>query len=54
MFRMPPCGALAGGSREPHAPRFIFLETVAGIPGMVSGSLRHLRSLRTMEKDRGW
>src|SRR4051812_26460043 len=26
--------------------RFIFLETVAGVPGMVGGMLRHLRSLR--------
>mmetsp|Transcript_23588 Transcript_23588/g.51758 ORF Transcript_23588/g.51758 Transcript_23588/m.51758 type:complete len:347 (-) Transcript_23588:1431-2471(-) len=34
--------------------RVIFLETVAGVPGMVAGMLRHLRSLRTMEKDNGW
>jgi hypothetical protein len=33
--------------------RVIFLETVAGIPGMVAGSLRHLRSLRNMERDNG-
>ena len=30
--------------------RFLFLETVAGVPGMVGGMLRHLRSLRTMKR----
>jgi hypothetical protein len=34
--------------------RIVFLETVAGIPGMVAGSLRHLKSLRRIEKDMGW
>lgn len=34
--------------------RILFLETIAGVPGMVGGSLRHLRSLRHMEKDHGW
>jgi len=34
--------------------RFIFLETVAGVPGMVAGMLRHLRSLRVMKRDNGW
>lgn len=34
--------------------RVLFLETVAGVPGMVAGMLRHLRSLRTMERDNGW
>ena len=34
--------------------RFIFLETVAGVPGMVAGMLRHLRSLRSMKRDNGW
>eukprot|EP01025_Chloroclados_australasicus_P013971 TRINITY_DN16537_c0_g1_i1.p1 TRINITY_DN16537_c0_g1~~TRINITY_DN16537_c0_g1_i1.p1 ORF type:complete len:365 (-),score=25.65 TRINITY_DN16537_c0_g1_i1:500-1471(-) len=34
--------------------RIIFLETVAGVPGMVGGMLRHLRSLRTMKRDHGW
>mmetsp|Transcript_20437 Transcript_20437/g.34244 ORF Transcript_20437/g.34244 Transcript_20437/m.34244 type:complete len:100 (-) Transcript_20437:24-323(-) len=34
--------------------RVIFLETVAGVPGMVGGMLRHLRSLRSMERDHGW
>ncbi|MEW5303378.1 MAG: hypothetical protein WDW36_006078 [Sanguina aurantia] len=34
--------------------RIIFLETVAGVPGMVGGMLRHLKSLRSMKKDHGW
>lgn len=34
--------------------RFIFLETVAGVPGMVGGMLRHFRSLRRMKRDNGW
>ncbi|KAG0158264.1 hypothetical protein PDIDSM_5777 [Penicillium digitatum] len=31
-----------------------FLESVAGVPGMVGGMLRHLRSLRKMKRDNGW
>jgi len=34
--------------------RIVFLETVAGVPGMVGGMVRHLKSLRTLEKDHGW
>ncbi|KAL5346895.1 inducible alternative oxidase 2 [Pseudogymnoascus australis] len=34
--------------------RFLFLESVAGVPGMVAGMLRHLRSLRRMQRDNGW
>lgn len=34
--------------------RFIFLESVAGVPGMAGGMLRHLRSLRRMKRDNGW
>ena len=34
--------------------RCIFLETVAGVPGMIGGMARHLRSLRTLERDHGW
>lgn len=32
----------------------MFLETVAGVPGMVAGMLRHMRSLRRMQRDWGW
>ncbi|TMW64549.1 hypothetical protein Poli38472_011429 [Pythium oligandrum] len=34
--------------------RCLFLETVAGVPGMVGGMTRHLRSLRLMRRDYGW
>jgi threonyl-tRNA synthetase len=34
--------------------RFIFLETVAALPGMVGGAIRHLHSLRLMKRDNGW
>ena len=34
--------------------RIIFLETVAGVPGMVGGAIRHLQSLRLMRYDGGW
>ncbi|CAF3387933.1 unnamed protein product [Rotaria socialis] len=34
--------------------RFIFLESVAGVPGMVGGMSRHMKSLRTMRRDYGW
>ena len=34
--------------------RVVFLETVAGVPGMVGGMSRHLKSLRTLEHDNGW
>lgn len=34
--------------------RNIFLESVAGVPGMVAAMLRHLRSMRRMKRDNGW
>ncbi|CAI5721427.1 unnamed protein product [Peronospora destructor] len=34
--------------------RCLFLESVAGVPGMVGGMLRHLRSLRMLKRDYGW
>lgn len=34
--------------------RIIFLETIAGVPGMVAASCRHLQSLRLMARDKGW
>ncbi|WVQ82342.1 alternative oxidase, mitochondrial [Cryptococcus sp. DSM 104549] len=34
--------------------RFILLESVAGVPGMVGGTLRHLRSMRLLKRDGGW
>jgi hypothetical protein len=41
-------------SAQKWVNRIIFLETVAGVPGMVFGMLRHLRSLRSMKRDYGW
>ncbi|KZT17491.1 alternative oxidase [Neolentinus lepideus HHB14362 ss-1] len=34
--------------------RILFLETIAGVPGMVAATVRHLRSLRLMQRDSGW
>eukprot|EP00118_Oscarella_pearsei_P002962 m.12417 g.12417 ORF g.12417 m.12417 type:complete len:300 (+) comp24036_c0_seq2:39-938(+) len=34
--------------------RIIFLETVAGVPGMVAAMARHLHSLRKLKRDHGW
>lgn len=34
--------------------RFIFLESVAGVPGMVAGMVRHLNSIRRLRRDNGW
>lgn len=34
--------------------RNVFLESVAGVPGMVGGMLRHLGSMRRMKRDNGW
>jgi hypothetical protein len=34
--------------------RFIFLESIAGVPGMVAGMIRHLHSLRRLKRDNGW
>ena len=34
--------------------RVVFLESIAGVPGMVGAVLRHLRSLRLMRRDHGW
>lgn len=37
-----------------YGHRAVVLETVAAVPGMVGGMLRHMRSLRRLEGDRGW
>jgi len=36
------------------AKRIIFLETLAGVPGMAGAMVRHLQSLRLMRRDNGW
>ncbi|KAL7272436.1 inducible alternative oxidase 2 [Rhizina undulata] len=56
---------IAAGTKEPSKQafamtthkwltRFIFLESIAGVPGMVAGSIRHLHSLRKLRRDHGW
>lgn len=37
-----------------YGHRAVVLETVAAVPGMVGGTLQHLKSLRRLEGDRGW
>lgn len=39
---------------EKYLIRNVFLESVAGVPGMVAGMLRHLHSMRRMKRDNGW
>lgn len=46
------CADLFFSKRYGH--RAIVLETVAAVPGMVGGTLQHLRSLRRMKTDHGW
>ena len=37
-----------------YGHRAVVLETIAAVPGMVGGTLQHLRSLRRMQDDGGW
>lgn len=37
-----------------YGHRAVVLETVAAVPGMVGGTLQHLKSLRKMKGDDGW
>eukprot|EP00929_Paragymnodinium_shiwhaense_P014017 TRINITY_DN121887_c0_g1_i1.p1 TRINITY_DN121887_c0_g1~~TRINITY_DN121887_c0_g1_i1.p1 ORF type:complete len:336 (-),score=84.33 TRINITY_DN121887_c0_g1_i1:78-1085(-) len=47
--------SIKGGMKEKDwLKRIVFLETVAGVPGMVGGMVRHLHSLRLMQRDHGW
>ena len=41
-------------TEEKYLIRNVFLESVAGVPGMVAGMLRHLHSMRRMKRDNGW
>ena len=43
-----------GMTETKYLTRNIFLESVAGVPGMVAGMLRHLHSMRRMKRDNGW
>ena len=55
LFRPPQGGAQqAGGSAAPPTLAEALPPVAAGVPGMVAGMLRHLHSLRRMERDHGW
>jgi ubiquinol oxidase len=41
-------------TEEKWLNRFVFLESVAGVPGFMASMVRHLSSLRRMERDNGW
>ena len=41
-------------TEDKYLVRAIFLETVAGVPGMVASMVRHFESLRLMRRDGGW
>ena len=43
-----------GMTERKYLIRNIFLESVAGVPGMVAAMLRHLHSMRRMRRDNGW
>lgn len=43
-----------GMSERKWLIRFVFLESVAGVPGMVAGMMRHLHSMRRLKRDNGW
>jgi len=40
--------------RDKYGHHAVVLETVAAVPGMIAGMMRHMRSLRTMQRDHGW
>ena len=41
-------------TKEKALTRIIFLESVAGVPGSIASTLRHLASLRNLRRDYGW
>jgi len=41
-------------TEEKWLTRIIFLESVAGVPGMVAAFLRHLHSIRLLKRDKAW
>jgi ubiquinol oxidase len=43
-----------GMTERKYMIRNVFLESVAGVPGAVAGILRHLHSMRRMQRDMGW
>lgn len=57
-YKHPPKGMEADPkyqmTTEKWLQRFVFLESIAGVPGMVGGMVRHLHSLRLLRRDRAW
>jgi ubiquinol oxidase len=43
-----------GMTEQKFLIRNIFLESIAGVPGMVAGMLRHMHSMRRLKRDNGW
>jgi hypothetical protein len=43
-----------GMTAKKYMIRNVFLESIAGVPGMVAGMIRHLNSMRRMKRDNGW
>lgn len=41
-------------TEEKWLTRIIFLESIAGVPGMVAAFVRHLHSLRLLKRDKAW
>jgi ubiquinol oxidase len=41
-------------TEEKYMMRNVFLESIAGVPGIVAGMIRHLHSMRRMKRDNGW
>jgi len=41
-------------NEQKYMIRNVFLESVAGVPGMVAGMIGHLHSKRRMKRDNGW
>jgi len=46
--------SLGWKDEKAYVRRVVVLETVAAVPGMVGGMIRHLTSLRSMKPDYGW
>ncbi len=53
-YRENAAGDADGMTERKWLIRIVFLESVAGVPGMVAGMLRHLHSLRRLKRDNGW
>ncbi|CAJ0832309.1 11258_t:CDS:2 [Entrophospora sp. SA101] len=40
--------------KKKYIHRVVMLETIAAVPGLVGGTIRHLKSLRKLKHDGGW